>query len=110
MNVQYKIVVQEKPWSLNVDIYILEKGYRTSLASVEKGYLVMTEVKEGAEVGKPTLTIPLEVWEILKKEMIDDKVREKSEIEAELMATKYHLEDMRTLALPTQESVKEKRK
>ena len=105
MNNQYKIVIQEKPWSLNVDIYILEKGYRTSLASVKDGYLEMTELKEGETEGKPTLIIPLEVWQILKREMIDNKVREKSEVEAELMATKYHLEDMRTLALPISQSI-----
>lgn len=108
MNNQYKIIVQEKPWSLNVDIYILEKGYRTSVASVEKGYLKMTEIKEGANEAPPTLTIPLEVWEVLKREMIDNKVREKSEVEAELGATKYHLEDMRKLALPQELSSSER--
>lgn len=68
-----------------------------SLAHIVNGQLEMTEIQEGATDPEPTLRLPVEVWNAFKEVLIDKKFREKSEVEAELGATKYHLEDMRTL-------------
>jgi len=94
---KWEVIVTNKPWNMSRDIYLIERGYKTSLAHIVKGQLEMTEVKEGSTDPEPTMNIPWDVWEALKVSLIDTKIREKSEVEAELGATKYHLEDMRKL-------------
>lgn len=94
----WEIKVIEQPWNLTVKIYLFIKGYKTSLAHIVKGNLEITEIKEGgAKEPEPTMILPIDAWNLLKITMIDNKVREKGEVEAELGATKYHLEDMRKL-------------
>lgn len=97
MNENWEIKVIEQPWNLTVKIYLFVKGYRTSLAHFVKGNLEMEEVKESAIEPDATMILPIDAWELLKRTMIDNKVREKNEVEAELGATLYHLEDMRKL-------------
>jgi hypothetical protein len=94
----WKVFAQDEPWRMSKAIYLIHDGNRKEIASIEKGNLVMTEVKEGAVNPEPTFRLPWEVWEAIKEVLIDTKVREKGEVEAELKATLYHLEDMRLLA------------
>jgi len=68
------------------------------LAHFVKGQLEVEEIAEGSVVDpEPTMKMPLDVWNTLKRTMIDDKVRDKSEVEAELKSTNRHLEDMRKI-------------
>jgi hypothetical protein len=92
----WKIEVRELPWSMKVEIYLIDKDYKPSLAHYKNGQIELTEIIEGLEQ-EPTFTLPVSLWEAMKYQMIDNKVREKNEVEAELGATKYHLEDMRKL-------------
>lgn len=95
---KWEVKVVDKLWNMSVDLYIIQRGYKTSLAHIVNGRLEMSEVVEGiAEDPQPTMTIPYDVWEAIKISMIDTKVREKSEVESELKATSYHLEDLRKL-------------
>ena len=101
----WEVKVVENFGSWTVDVYLIEKGYRVSLAHFVNGQIEREEIKDGGIEAKPTMTLPKELWEAIKTSMIDNKVREKSEVEAELGATKYHLEDMRKLVftnLPNQ--------
>lgn len=94
-NWEVKVVDKFGLWS--VDIYLVEKGHSISLAHFKDGQIEMEEIKDGMIDPKPTMTLPMELWAAIKATMIDDKIRDKSEVEAELNATKYHLEDMRKL-------------
>ena len=96
------VVLQHTPWSDNYELNIGKVDVNNSKfyhASAEKnGYLKLTEVKEG-ESTDPILRIPGSAWqglaEALRGVVPDTDVKE---IDAELKATKYHLEDMRKLA------------
>ena len=99
-NHEWKIKVEDRPWNLEVAVWLVKKGYNPSLAHIKNGRLELTELKEGlATDPEPTFVFPLEVWTAIKDMLIDKKVRDKNEVESELIATKYHLEDMRLLAL-----------
>lgn len=96
------VVLQNTPWADTYELWIgrVTTNGKFETASVGKdGYLVMTETIEGATKGKPTLCIPGRAWDGLA-----DALRgvvpqtDKRELDAELKATKYHLEDMRKLA------------
>lgn len=96
------VVLQRTPWADRVELWIAKRSTngRFEVASVGKdGFLVMQELKEGADQGTPTLCIPSRAWDGLA-----DALRgvvpqtDKKEVDAELKATKYHLEDMRKLA------------
>jgi hypothetical protein len=97
MNDKYEVKIVENFGNWSVSIYIIEKGSKPSLASIKDGNLEFTEIIPYSADTKPTLILPKYLWDIMKHTIIDDKVREKSEVEAELGATKYHLEDMRKL-------------
>lgn len=92
-----EIKIVEQPWLMSVSVYIFEKGYKPSIAHYKDGRLEMSELVEGEIDPEPTLKLPYEVWDCLKHQLIDNKVRDKNEVEAELGATRYHLEDMRKL-------------
>lgn len=94
----WEIIEQELLGSFSVKIWlVLRDGIRPTLAKIIKGHLEMTEIKEENVEYEPTLSLPYDAWQALKHSMIDKKVREKNEVEAELGATKYHLEDLRKL-------------
>lgn len=96
-NENWEIKVIENIGTLNVSIYMFQRSDKIRLAHFVKGQIELEEMDESAIEPEPTMKIPYDVWNCLKRTMIDDKVREKSEVEAELGATKYHLEDMRKL-------------
>ena len=93
----WEIKVIEQPWNLTVKIYLIQKGNRAYLAHIRKGFLELEEIKQGHTEPEATMVLPSDVWNLIKETMVDNKVREKNEVEAELGATKYHLEDMRKL-------------
>jgi hypothetical protein len=94
------VVLQPVPWSDAVELWIgrQENGrfYRASVA--EGGLLNMTEVEKGSEQTSPTLVVSATVWDGLAEALrgVVPQV-DKREVDAELKATKYHLEDMRNL-------------
>lgn len=94
---KWEVVTQELVGEYAVKVYLIEKGVKPRLASIgDGGFMVTTEIKDGKEM-PPTLRINYDVWKALKSAMLDKQEREKSTVEAELGATKYHLEDMRKL-------------
>lgn len=99
MNEEWKVHVNNEPWSDNTVVWLGRyKDGRFYNATIAKdGYLQLDEQKEGA-VPPPLMKLPTPVW----KQLIDavNKVVppiEKEIVDAELKATRYHLEDMRTL-------------
>jgi len=95
-NNEWAVHIQKNLGGYNVNIYIIKKGLKPEIAYIKDNYLELSELIGGVEQ-EPTLKLPLEVWNTLEHQLINDKVREKSEVEAELSATKYHLEDFRKL-------------
>jgi len=96
----WKVIVQRRGWSDTIAVYVLQRnGNKALLASVEKdGNLKFTEIKEGEEE-KPTLMLPTFAWQLLVDAITETTPPTKKEaIGAELVATKYHLEDMRKIA------------
>jgi hypothetical protein len=96
-NNEWEVHIQKNFGGYNVSIYIIKNGLKPEIAHIKDNYLELFEFLEGGVEQEPTLKLPLEVWNILEHQLINDKVREKSEVEAELSATKYHLEDFRKL-------------
>lgn len=94
----WEVIEQEQVglWSVKVWL-ILKDGRLPTVAHIVKGEILLEELKEGAVEVEPTFNINLDAWRTLKAAMVDTKVREKNEVEAELGATKYHLEDLRKL-------------
>ena len=98
----WKAVIEYEPWSDRVKIWLAELIHdKTYVASVNKdGVIEMTEVKEGAAPEKPLLIVNGNAWEAITQALSDALPPVKQEVvDAELKATKYHLEDMRKLAL-----------
>jgi hypothetical protein len=94
----WEVIEQEQIGNWTVKVYlVLKDGPRPQVAHIKDGFLEMTEIKEGEMEVKPTFDINMDAWRTLKGAMTDKKVREKNEVEAELGATKYHLEDLRKL-------------
>jgi len=98
---ELKVHVVKRPdmWD-GVDIFILRafSNHKTELATIKDGNLEFSELKEGEMWPRPTMQIP----ESLLQKIIDAFSKEvpptkKVELDAELKATKYHLEDMRKL-------------
>lgn len=103
------VVLQHSPWSDAYELWIGKvdnngKFYSSSVQS--DGYLELKETKEG-EVHNPTLRINGRAWDGLAEALrgVTPQV-DKKEVDAELKATKYHLEDMRKLALSPEEGKK----
>lgn len=77
--------------------FIHRNATGVQLASIVKGQIRLKEIKDDGIEHPPTLELNYDLWRRLKEVMVNTKVREKSEVEAELGATKYHLEDLRKL-------------
>ena len=96
----WEVIEQEQVGQWTVKVYlVLRDGPKPQIAHIKNGFFEMQEIKdedEGVDI-KPTLHINLDAWKTLKLAMVENKVREKNEVEAELGATKYHLEDLRKL-------------
>lgn len=102
-----KVSIQSNPQFLQTDItfYKEENGKFAVMTEVSKGIPVMTEIPEGSYIDHPTLRLPehlahelfVALAEALDKKGI--KTENDYKIAGTLEATKYHLEDMRKLAL-----------
>ena len=95
---KWEIIEQNTLERFVTKVWLVFRDGIPQVASIVNGQLQLTKIEEGKEY-PPTLDIPYDAWQAIKRAMVDEKVREKSEVEAELGATKYHLEDMRKLAL-----------
>jgi hypothetical protein len=94
---QWELIVQDSIGHLETKIWLVNKAGRIpTIASFDKGQLVMTEYKDGVDF-PPSLSLPYYAWKSIKSAMLDNQEREKSEVEAELIATKRHLEDLRKI-------------
>lgn len=97
----WKAVIEHEPWSNSVRVWLAELVHdKTFVANIKDGVIEMTEIKEGQTPEKPLLVINGQAWEAISEALSDALPPIKKEIvDAELKATKYHLEDMRKLAL-----------
>ena len=95
----WRIVIFTKPATFATEIHLVQERLgKLFTASIGKGgELIMTEVKDGMET-KPMMTLPYEAWLALSDCLSEVIPETKKEIvDAELKATKFHLEDMRKL-------------
>ena len=94
----YEVVVRDHPGSWNVNVYLLNYGRDRYIGRIVENILEWVEIKDGDEP-EPTFVINADVWKSIEHHFTADHERDKHMVEAELNATKYHLEDMRKLAL-----------
>jgi hypothetical protein len=98
------VISRPVPWADEQELWIgkLTNGKIYQGKVGEHGNLVLEEISEGTET-TPALRINRMAWmglvQALKGVMPD---LDKKEVDAELKATKYHLEDMRKLAFKKQ--------
>ena len=98
INNQWKIKVDNKFGNFKYDIYLYYESHDgVYIAEIVNGQIQTRKFNENSELNNPTFTFPCDLWESLKSTLIDEKVRDKNEIEAELGATKNHLSDLRKL-------------
>ena len=102
MNDRFKIQVHKFPGYDRVDVYIYSRGNNGTVnySIREDGGIEAKEVPEAVEYKeiKPFMSIPGIMWEDLVLALTEQLPDiSKREIDAELKATKYHLEDMRRL-------------
>lgn len=94
------LYVSHQPWEDNVRVDIAKRMFNGSLSTAsigEDGHMTLTERKEG-EQNPPFMVIPYEAWSAFQElfSAVTPNIDAK-EIDAELKATKFHLEDMRNL-------------
>ena len=102
----FKVTVMRKPGMDLFEIYLINyiNGKLYIYNANEDGRLVATEIEEGSGEGKPLLAIPGSIWGDIVRAINKDLPNiEREEIDAELKATKYHLEDMRTIVFKPKE-------
>lgn len=102
MDQEWKVKVNEEPWADMVAIWLAKRdmGKVYNCTVGKDGYLELTEHKPGAEPPPPLMRIPFPVKDMIISALTEAiPPVEKREVDAELKATKYHLEDMRKLAL-----------
>lgn len=100
MNTQgWEIRIAEDGGFFSVRVWIFSRTNGRLVVAYfdDKGNITEKEIPEGSVDPEPSLVMPQLMWSIFKSQLIDDKVRDKQEVEAELKATTYHLEDMRKL-------------
>jgi len=94
----WEVIAQEGVGAWTVKVWLIEKSYKPSVAHIKDGHLELSEIKEGSDYEvEPTFSLNMDAWRAIKMAMLNNVEREKSTIEAELGATKYHLEDLRKL-------------
>lgn len=112
-----KIMIQESIGNFSVNVWFYRKNIadKFEVMSINKdGLPVFTEQKEAFTIPIPTFAIPIPMWNSFKNAILAEMPNPNIGVfEAELKATKYHLEDMRKLVfkrenedkknLPTQE-------
>ena len=107
----WQIVVNPRPGSFEIEVWIIsvESG-KAKVANINKdGYLELKEVKDGmpAEDNIPFMRVPYPVWELIVNAIAEKTPPLKKEVlDAELSATKFHLEDMRKLVFEDKNEIK----
>jgi len=100
--IEWKVVVEQVPYADQKRIWILQIRSNGEVynANAEKdGHLLMKLFKEGDPMPVPFMILPRMVWEQFVEAMTEIQPPvEKEVVDAELKATRYHLEDMRKLA------------
>lgn len=96
----WRVIVQQAPSAFAVRLYILKVEHgKVYIGKIKDNHLEMEEIKEGAEgFNDFAFECPRPVWDTLAM-CITGTVEniDKKEIDAQLKATQYHLEDMRKL-------------
>lgn len=92
----WQVISQKEIGSFQVKVWLVYKGFKPSVAYWRDGTFELVEIKEGV-LSEPTFVMNLNMWEALQASMTENHERQKSTVEAELSAVKYHLEDMRKL-------------
>lgn len=93
---EVKVIESIGDWGVNIWLINHTKG-NIFIANVVEGRMELNEVKVLGEPVPPTFVMDKSAWDAFKEAMVDKKVRDKNEVESELKATKFHLQDMRTL-------------
>lgn len=92
-------LVQQEPWNLTTKVYLIKhKGNgHADMASIENGNLTMRDIKLVDDT-KPLFELPYDAWQTILGIMGSTTPSVRVEVtDAELKATKYHLEDLRKL-------------
>lgn len=93
-------IVTQEPWNDTVKVHLaFRHNGKLQLAKIENGKVVLSDHKEDAD-SEPMFVLPYMAWETVLGAIggIPSDIKQES-VDAELKATKYHLEDMRKLAL-----------
>ena len=102
----WKCVTVQEPWNDVVKVYLMQaRGNDRYVANIEKGKMVLTLIKEGEIEHEPFLTLPYFAWQSVLETLgsITPDIK-KEVVDAELLATKFHLEDMRKLVFKVSNS------
>lgn len=92
----WKCIVVNQPWNDMVEVYLLNQVQRKIAVLSGEGTVILKEFVEG--VNEPLMKLPYMAWQSILSAMGDVEPDIKKEVvDSELKATKYHLEDMRTL-------------
>lgn len=104
----WQIVVNPRPGSFEIEVWLIniESG-KAKVANVNKdGYLELKEVKDETNPGPPFMRVPHPVWELIVNAIAEKTPPLKKEVvDAELSATKFHLEDMRKLVFEAKQLI-----
>jgi len=98
MNQSIKAYVNQG-WGDYKEIWLVKHELdKTYNGIVKEGVIVWEEMKEGFNPDFPLLKLPRQVWQDIVDSISETTPPiEKEKVDAELMATAYHLEDMRKL-------------
>ena len=94
------VSVRHQPYSDLVEVWIAQQDARgTSVIHFDKnGSMVATLLKEGAVDPEPTMKVNGWIWNGIRQAINGVEITpDKQAVDAELKATKYHLEDVRKL-------------
>ena len=101
MNRELQVVVNRFAGGMDmVEVFVYERfADNVSLYNIDsKGDVVVTSMKKGTQNPKPFFRLPGYIWEDFVLTLTDELPNIKRDVvDAELKATKYHLEDMRDL-------------
>lgn len=97
----FRVEVIREPWKDSVKVYLLQSFPTGTVAySMEGGVLVGRSLEEGVSEISPLLAINGFMWEQVVRALTSSLPNiQKDTVDAELKATKYHLEDMRKMVL-----------
>ena len=94
------VSVRHQPYSDLVEVWIAQQDARgTSIIHFDdNGRMVITLLKEGAINPEPTMKVNGWIWDGIRQAINGvEPMPSKQAVDAELSATKYHLEDVRKL-------------